>query len=167
MLHLWIPLGVLLVSSSCVNEQSCDMLLRYASTGQVLESNAVQIKTNNHANNDGFSTSCRDVSEQCALSGAYLIFGWLDIVEDMSSMIFDCEDACHRFVSQLRTKTDPYLLKCVKLLLEVLDVADRDRDSVTDLHNRLLNWNKNGHCCEAFEDIILQMNKKFNLPLMQ
>ncbi|XP_062228045.1 uncharacterized protein LOC133926240 [Phragmites australis] len=164
LLHLWILLGVLLVSSSCVNE-SCDMLLRYTSTGQVLESNEVHIKTKDHVGNDGFAASCRGIAERWALSGAYLIFGWLDIVEDMSSVIFDCEDICHRFVSQLRTKTGPYLLKCVKLLLEVLDEADQDRDYVIDLHNRLLNWNKNGQCCEAFKDVILQMNKKFNLPL--
>ncbi|KAL6606199.1 hypothetical protein ACP70R_041852 [Stipagrostis hirtigluma subsp. patula] len=160
LLHLWIPLGVLLVSPSLVNEQSCDMLLRYASTGQVLESNEVQMKTKEHVSNNGFPASCRRIAERWALSGAYLIFGWFDIIEDMSSVIFDCEDTCCRFVSQLRTKMSPYLVKCVKLLLEALDESDHDRDFVIDLHDRVLNWNKNGQCCEAFEDVILHMNKK-------
>jgi hypothetical protein len=72
-----------------------------------------------------------------ALRGAYFIFGWLDVVENMSSVIFNSEDACHRFVSQLRTKISPYLLRCVALLLEVLDERDQDTDFAIDLHDRL------------------------------
>jgi hypothetical protein len=165
LLHQLIPLGVLLVSPSCVNEQNCDILLHYTSTGQVLGSNEAQIRTKDHASNDVFLGSCIGTAERWALIGAYLIFGWLDIVEDMSSLIFDCEDRCHRFVSQLRNKTGPYLLKCVKSLFKVLEQANQDRDFVIDLHNRLLNWNKNGQGCEIFGDVILEMNKKFNLPL--
>ncbi|TKV90994.2 hypothetical protein SEVIR_9G065600v4 [Setaria viridis] len=164
LLHLLIPLGVLLVSSSCVNEQNCDMLLRYASTGQVIKSNEVQMKTNDHVSNDGFTSSCSGTADRWALGGAYLIFGWLDVVEDMSSLILDREDTCQHFLSQLRTKTGPYLLKCVKLLFEMLDEADQDRDFVIDLHNRLLNWDKHGQGCEIFGDVILKMNKKFKLP---
>ncbi|RCV20674.1 hypothetical protein SETIT_4G075500v2 [Setaria italica] len=164
LLHLWIPLGVLLVSYSCVNEQNCDMLLRYASTGQALKSNEVQMKTNDHVSNDGFLSSCSGTADRWALGGSYLIFGWLDVVEDMSSLILDPEDRCQHFLSQLRTKTGPYLLKCVKFLFEMLDEADQDRDFVIDLHNRLLNWDKHGQGCEIFGDVILKMNKKFKLP---
>ncbi|TVU12600.1 hypothetical protein EJB05_46251, partial [Eragrostis curvula] len=165
LLYLWIPLGVLLVSSSCVNEQSCDMLLHYTSTGQVLEANALQRKTKDCVRNDILSASGRGMAERWALRGAYLIFGWLDIVEGMLSVVFDYEDMCHRVVSQLRTKTGPYLLRCVTLLLEVLDGADQDRDFVIDLYDRLLNWSKNGQSSKAFEGVIIQMKKKFNLPL--
>ncbi|WVZ82485.1 hypothetical protein U9M48_029742 [Paspalum notatum var. saurae] len=165
LLHLWIPLGVLLVSSNCLNEQNCDMLLRYTSTGQVLGSNEAQIKTKKHGTNGALLGSCGGTVERWALSGAYLIFGWLDLVEDMSSVIFDCEDKYQHFISQLQTKTGPYLLKCVKLIFEELDQADQDRDFVTDLHNRLLKWNKNGKGCEIFADAILEMNNRFNLPL--
>ncbi|KAL6839599.1 hypothetical protein ACP4OV_030538 [Aristida adscensionis] len=159
LLHLCIPLGVLLASSSCVDEQSCNMLLRYASTGQVLDTNEAQIRRKYHDSSSGFSASCRGTAESWALSGAHLIFGWFDIVEEMSSAIFYCDDTFHRFVNQLRTKTSPYLLQCVKLLLVVLDESDQDRDFVTDLHGRVLNWNKNGQCSEAFEDVILHMKK--------
>ncbi|XP_066372072.1 uncharacterized protein [Miscanthus floridulus] len=165
LLHQWIPLGVLLVSSSCVNEQNCDILLRYTSTGQVLGSNEAQIKTKDHASNDGFLGSCIGTAERWALIGAYHIFGWLDVAEDMSSLIFDCEDRCCCFVSQLRNKTGPYLLKCVKSLFKVLEQGNQDKDFVIDLHNRLLNWNKNGQGCEIFGDVILEMNKRFNLPV--
>ncbi|OEL34350.1 hypothetical protein BAE44_0004631 [Dichanthelium oligosanthes] len=165
LLHLWIPLGVLLVSSHCVNEQNCDMLLRYTSTGQVLKSNEVGMKTKDHVSDDGLPITCSGTAERWALSGAYLIFVWLDVVEDMSSLIFDCEDRCQHFVSQLRTKTGPYLVKCVELLFEMLDEADLDRNFVIDLHNRLLSWDKNGQGCEIFGDVILKMNKKFKLPL--
>lgn len=82
----------------------------------------------------------------------------------MSSLILDREDTCQHFLSQLRTKTGPYLLKCVKFLFEMLDEADQDRDFVIDLHNRLLNWDKHGQGCEIFGDVILKMNKKFKLP---
>ncbi|KAJ1258030.1 hypothetical protein BS78_10G042600 [Paspalum vaginatum] len=164
LLHLWIPLGVLLVSSSCVNEQNCDMLLRYTSTGQVMGSTEAQIKAKEHVTNGALLGSCGGTVERWALSGAYLIFGWLDLVQDMS-VIFDCEDRYQHFISQLRTKTGPYLLKCVKLIFEALDQADQDRDFVTDLHNRLLKWNKNGKGCEIFADAILEMNNRFNLPL--
>ncbi|XP_072147351.1 uncharacterized protein [Setaria viridis] len=143
---------------------NCDMLLRYASTGQVIKSNEVQMKTNDHVSNDGFTSSCSGTADRWALGGAYLIFGWLDVVEDMSSLILDREDTCQHFLSQLRTKTGPYLLKCVKLLFEMLDEADQDRDFVIDLHNRLLNWDKHGQGCEIFGDVILKMNKKFKLP---
>ncbi|CAN6172532.1 unnamed protein product, partial [Urochloa humidicola] len=165
LLHLWIPLGALLVASSCVNEQNCDILLRYTSTGDVLKSNEVEMKTKYHVGNGGFSSSCSGTAERWALSGSCLIFGWLDVVEDMSSLIFDCEDRCQHFVSQLRTKIGPYLLKCVKLLFEMLDEIDQDRDFVIDLHNRLLNWDKNGQGCGIFGDVILGMKKKFKLPL--
>ncbi|AQL02116.1 hypothetical protein ZEAMMB73_Zm00001d045353 [Zea mays] len=165
LLHQWIPLGVLLVSPSCVNEQNCDILLRYTSTGQVLESNGARVKTKDDATNDGFLGSCIGTAERWALTGAYLIFGWLDVVEDMAPLIFDCEDKCHSFVSQLRNKTGPYLLKCVKSLFKTLEQPNQDKDFVIDLHNRLLNWDKNVQGCEIFGDVILEMNKKFNLPL--
>jgi hypothetical protein len=165
LLHLLIPLGVLLVSSSCVNEQNCNMLLHYASTGQVLKSTEVETKTKDHASNDGFSSSCSGTAQRWALSGAHLIFGWLGAVEDMSSLIFDCEDRYQHFVNQLKTKTGPYLLKCVTLLVEMLDDADQDRDFAIDLHNRLLNWDKNGQGCEIFGDVILKMNKRFKVTL--
>jgi hypothetical protein len=67
-------------------------------------------------------------TERWALRGAYVIFGGLDIVENMFSVIFNSEDAYHRFVSQLRTKISPYMLRCVALLLEVLDERDQDTD---------------------------------------
>ena len=165
LLHLLIPLGVLLVSFSCVNEQNCYMLLHYASTGQVLKSTEVEMKTKDLATNDGFSSTSSGTAHRWALSGAHLIFGWLDVVEDMSSLIFYCEDKCQHFVSQLKTKTGPYLLKCVKLLVEMLDDADQDRDFAIDVHNRLLNWDKNGQGCEIFGDVILKRNKKFKVPL--
>lgn len=165
LLNLWIPLGVLLVSPSYVNEQSCDMLLHYTSTGQVLEANEVQKKTKGCVSNDGFLASARAMAEGWALSGAYLILGWLDIVEDMLSVIFDSEDVCHHFVSQLRTKTGPYLLRCVALLLEELNEGDQDADFAVDLHDRLLYWSKNGQSCKEFEGAILQLKKKINLPL--
>uniref|UniRef100_A0A0E0DX03 Uncharacterized protein n=1 Tax=Oryza meridionalis TaxID=40149 RepID=A0A0E0DX03_9ORYZ len=163
-LHLWVPLGILLVSSSFVNDQDCDMLLRYSSTGQVLESNEVQRKTKDHICNDSFSASCKGFTETWASAGASLVFGWLDVIINMSAVIFEREDICERFVSQLKTKTNPYLLKCVYSLLEVLDEASQ-RDFLVDLHDRLLNWNKKGQSFdgfEAFEDIILCMNKKFH-----
>jgi hypothetical protein len=164
LLHLWIPLGVLFVSSSCVNEQNCDMLLHYASTGQVLKLNEVQMKRNDHVSNGGFLSSCSGTAERWALGGAYLIFCWLDVVEDMSSLVLDREDRCQHFLGELKIKTAPYLLKCVNLLFEVLDEADQDRDFIIDLHNRLLSWDKHGQGCEIFGDVILKMNKKFNLP---
>ncbi|KAL5660641.1 hypothetical protein ACJX0J_027766, partial [Zea mays] len=98
-LHQWIPLGVLLISPSCANEQNCDILLCYTSTGE---------------------DSAALIAERWALIGAYLIFIWLDVVEDMSSLIFGCEDRCHRSVSQLRNKTAPYPAQ-----------ANQDRDFVT------------------------------------
>lgn len=105
------------------------------------------------------------IAERWALIGAYLIFVWLDVVEDMSSLIFGCEDRCHRSVSQLRNKTAPYLLKCVKSLFKVLEQANQDRDFVIDLHSRLLNWNQNGQGGEIFRYVILEMSKKINLSL--
>ncbi|PWZ17303.1 hypothetical protein Zm00014a_018295 [Zea mays] len=54
------------------------------------------------------NTAAALIAERWALIGAYLIFIWLDVVEDMSSLIFGCEDRCHRSVSQLRNKTAPY-----------------------------------------------------------
>ncbi|XP_048539173.1 uncharacterized protein LOC125518346 [Triticum urartu] len=158
-LHLRIPLGVLLVSSACISEQDCNVLLHYASTGLVMESKEGQTKRKDQAGNDVFSSSRGGSTERWALSGACLIFGWLDIIEDMSAVIFECEDTCCHFVSQLRTKTGPYLLKCVNLLL---NEAGHDKDFVIDLRDRLLNWTKGQRFdgCEAFKDVIVQMNAK-------
>ncbi|KAM3353831.1 hypothetical protein ACQJBY_024801 [Aegilops geniculata] len=159
-LHLRVPLGVLLVSSACISEQDCNVLLHYASTGLVLESKEVQTKRKDQAGNDVFSSSRGGFTERSAFSGACLIFGWLDIIEDMSAVIFECEDTCRHFVSQLRTKTGPYLLKCVNLLL---NEAGHDKDFVIDLRDRLLDWINEGQSfdgCEAFKDGIVQMNAK-------
>ena len=163
-LHLRIPLGVLLVSSSSISEEDCNMLLHYTSTGLVLESKEMQTKTEDYACYDGFSSTRRGFSETWALSGACLIFGWLDVIDDMSAAIFECEDTCCHFVSQLRTKTGPYLLKCVNLLL---NQAGEGKDFVIDLRDRLLNWTNKGQIfdgCEAFKDVILQMNTTIPLP---
>jgi hypothetical protein len=119
----------------------------------------------NDFNSDGLSVSGRATAERWALWDAYFIFGWLDIVENMFSVIFNSEGACHRFVSQLRTKISPYLLRCVALLLEVLDERDQDTDFVIDLHDRFLYWSKSGQSCKEFEDVILQMKKRFSFPL--
>ncbi|VAI70110.1 unnamed protein product [Triticum turgidum subsp. durum] len=159
-LHLRVPLGVLLVSFACISEQDCNVLLHYASTGLVMESKEGQTKRKDQAGNDVFSSSRGGSTERWALSGACLIFGWLDIIEDMSAVIFECEDTCRHFVSQLRTKTGPYLLKCVNLLL---NEAGHDKDFVIDLRDRLLNWTNKGQRfdgCEAFKDVIVQMNAK-------
>uniref|UniRef100_A0ACD5ZRP4 Uncharacterized protein n=1 Tax=Avena sativa TaxID=4498 RepID=A0ACD5ZRP4_AVESA len=159
-LHLRIPLGALLVSSSCISEQDCNMLLHYTSTGLVLQPNEVQIKTKDHSGYAGFSSTYRGFTERWALNGACLIFGWLDIIDDISAAIFECEDTCRHFVSELRTKTGQYLLKCVNLLL---NQAGQDKDFIIDLRDRLLNWNNKGQNfdgCEAFKDVILQMNTK-------
>ncbi|CAM0912772.1 unnamed protein product [Alopecurus aequalis] len=163
-LHLRIPLGVLLVSSSSISEEDCNMLLRYTSTGLVLESNKVQSRMKDYAGHDGFSSTHKGFSETWALSGACLIFGWLDIIDDMSAEIFECEDTCRHFVSHLRTKTCPYLLKCVNLLL---NRSGQGKDFVIDLHDRLLNWINKGQSfdgCEAFKDVILQLNTTIQLP---
>ncbi|KAI4973938.1 hypothetical protein ZWY2020_041719 [Hordeum vulgare] len=48
-LHLRVPLGVLLVSSACISEQDCNVLLHYTSTGLVLESKEVQTKRKDQA----------------------------------------------------------------------------------------------------------------------
>ncbi|KAM3335007.1 hypothetical protein ACQJBY_029430 [Aegilops geniculata] len=159
-LHLRVPLGVLLVSSACISEQDCNVLLHYASTGLVLESKEGQTKRKDQAGNDVFSSSHGGFTERSAFSGACLIFGWLDIIEDMSAVIFECEDTCRHFVSQLRTKTGPYLLKCVNLFL---NEAGHDKDFVIDLCDRLLDWINEGQSfvgCEAFKDVIVQMNAK-------
>jgi hypothetical protein len=165
-LHLQIPLGVLLVCSSCISEQDCNMLLHYTSTGLVLESKEVQTKTKDHFVYDGFSCTYSGFKERQALSGACLIFGWLDIIDDMSAAIFECEDTCRHFVSELRTKTCPYLLKCVNLLL---NQAGQDKDFIIDLRDRLLNSINKGYSdgCKAFKDVILQMNRKVLLPPYQ
>lgn len=163
-LHLQIPLGVLLVSSSCVKDHDHDVLLHYASSGLILEADKVQTKTKDHVGNHGFSASRRGFTERWALSGACVIFSWFDVIDDMSAVIFECEDTCQHFVSELRTKTSPYLINCVNL---VLNEAGQDKDSVIDLHDRLLDWNnklKSFDGCEAFKDVILQLKKKVLLP---
>ncbi|KAE8772204.1 hypothetical protein D1007_55786 [Hordeum vulgare] len=71
-LHLRVPLGVLLVSSACISEQDCNVLLHYTSTGLVLESKEVQTKRKDQAGND--------VSQTLAMSSlSNLIFDapWL------------------------------------------------------------------------------------------
>lgn len=150
--------------SSSISEEDCNMLLHYTSTGLVLESKEVQTKMKDYAGYDGFSSNRRGLSETRSLNGACLIFGWLDIIDDMSTAIFECEDTCLHFVSQLRTKTGPYLLKCVHLLLKQ---AGQGKDFVIDLRDRLLNWTNKGQSfdgCEAFKDVILQMSTTILLP---
>lgn len=124
-----VPLGILIGYSQEIDEDGFKLLLHYAATGKLWNSQGLETSSKhfvNYYNNNE------------AVAGARLVFDLTDIVDGMSGSLFETEESGVTFVCSLKLKTGGYLLDCVKRLLEI------EKGDMTfmlrDLYTRLGQW---------------------------
>ncbi|KAJ4957973.1 hypothetical protein NE237_025084 [Protea cynaroides] len=149
-LYRRIPLGILIGYSNYLDEEGCELLLHYAANGEILWS--VETKTNGfnymnqkfegHDGNEGLNRwSEESYKWKEAVAGASLVFNIFDLFEDISTSIFEIEERCLDFISQLKFKVVRYLVKCIKELLQFrTDANEGGVQMLMDLHSRLAWW---------------------------
>ncbi|KAG5243507.1 Acyl-CoA synthetase family member [Salix suchowensis] len=118
-----VPLGILIGSSSYINEDGCELLLHYAATGP----------------EDLFG----GINKEEAVSGACLVFSVTDVVMRLSVSLFETEKSGEDFLCLVKLRTGRYLLKCIKRLIQFNVDAD-GVPMVLDLQGRLERWRHQG-----------------------
>lgn len=154
-----VPIGLLFVSPNCLDERGCEMLLQYAATGKIMKSKEIWNSTENN---------CQGNARKWAISGARMVFDLLETVEDVSVLLFDCEDDRIDFVSQMKQKTGMFLIHCIRMLLKLEEeqiYAVATEELKLDLHHRLLKWKQQGRQVfeghQEFDDFMDQFSKRF------
>ncbi|KAK9099294.1 hypothetical protein Syun_026339 [Stephania yunnanensis] len=149
-----IPLGIF-IGYSNINEEGCELLLHYASTGTILESTRTlnldwrPAKHNLKGNDDdNFSKSSKD-----AKAGTLLMLNLFDTIEEITISLFSTEEIGLNFFGQLKTKAVGFLVKCVRKLLQVnINEGKSEILMLSDLYKRLIRWRHQGR--EDFEGCI-------------
>ncbi|XP_048133999.1 uncharacterized protein LOC115749212 [Rhodamnia argentea] len=164
-----IPLGILIGQSSFMEEDVCELLLHYASTGRILQpgkTKKVELKDIRSYSEGPVSAVWNDdcVKEE-AIRGARLIFELTDIVENMSSSMCETEESELGFICRLKERTVGYLVKCIKSLIQ-LETFEGKSSMLLDLHRRLLQWKHNGRkqfkVPEDLDHITLELNHQLS-----
>jgi len=146
LLFLRIPLGLLMMSSY-LDERGCELLLHYATTGEILQSmekpkNTLGCLSQNLPLQFGSSGGTWPIN------GACLVFNLFDILEDMALLLFVSEDTRANFLCQMKGRVSGYLLRCVKGLLEspakFFQVDGVRERPMVDLYRRLTQWMRKG-----------------------
>ncbi|KAJ8464759.1 hypothetical protein OPV22_027311 [Ensete ventricosum] len=108
-----VPIGILLASPSYLDELGCEILLHYAATGETMQLKEMQ-KLKDHYDYGDLGVLFNGAPSKWAVKGACLVFNLLDIIEDMSIMLFDSEDNRIGFVKQMKGKAGFHgILVCV------------------------------------------------------
>ncbi|KAJ0964523.1 hypothetical protein J5N97_025661 [Dioscorea zingiberensis] len=175
LLLIKVPLGILLsCPSDDLDEKNCDLVLHYASTGDILNLEELQSGRNSYYNNH---TSCSGgIYGKSALDGIILVFNLIDIVEYISVFLFDCEDTQFDFVGHVRGNVSSYLLHCVKVLNDFQSEQFQidefgGRDTLLDLYRRLMHWRDQSKKTfgeyRVFDDFLDNFAKRFCLSSYQ
>lgn len=162
-----IPLGILIGQSSFMEEDVCELLLHYASTGRILEPGKTKRAGLKHTRSysEGPISALwnDDCAKEEAIRSARLIFKLTDIVENMSSSMCETEESELGFVCRLKERTVGYLIKCIKSLIQ-LEAFEGKSSMLLDLHRRLLQWKQNGQeqfkTPEDLDHVTLELNRQ-------
>ncbi|CAL9067125.1 uncharacterized protein LOC135607877 isoform X2 [Musa acuminata AAA Group] len=164
-----VPLGILLVSPSYLDELGCEILLHYAATGETMLVKEIR-KLKDHYGYSDLGVLFHSDPSKWALKGACLVFNLLDVIEDMSIMLFDSEDNRIGFVNQMKGKAGRFLIRCLRMLLNHQEIQIDGvavGDMMLDAHHRLLKWNKLGlgmfEGYKEFDDFVGELSKRCQL----
>ncbi|KAJ3709043.1 hypothetical protein LUZ61_012748 [Rhynchospora tenuis] len=152
LLYNRIPLGILISSLDSLDQSESELLLHYATTGNILDpKNTSMVFLRNSS-----------VSKRQAIDGARFVLNLLDSIEELSMYIFNCDDARLLYLSRFRRKSGVYLFRCVKFLLELQNL---DRENMSELYTRLERWKDTGdlHGCNEFESVLSGIRMKYCL----
>ncbi|PKA63333.1 hypothetical protein AXF42_Ash005228 [Apostasia shenzhenica] len=164
-----IPLGILISCPNFLKDKECELLLYYATTGDISHFSDVHTDADEHHERD-FSSPSGTEGRKWGLDGTRLVFSFSDIIEDMSAMLFDCENTRLDYICLLKGKICGYLLRCVKEFLNIyVPNLGEHRGSVDllDLVKRLTMWKQQGRevfdGCEEFDDFVNGLATKVSL----
>ncbi|KAJ6331016.1 hypothetical protein OIU76_009582 [Salix suchowensis] len=140
-----VPLGILIGSSSYINEDGCELLLHYAATGRILNLLGTENTSLKHVNynSSGPEDLFGGINKEEAVSGACLVFSVTDVVMRLSVSLFETEKSGEDFLCLVKLRTGRYLLKCIKRLIQFNVDAD-GVPMVLDLQGRLERWRHQG-----------------------
>lgn len=162
-----IVLGILILYPGILSERGCELLLHYATTGEILQHKENQIVASDYHEHE-ISLCYGSDGKKWALDGACLVFSFFDFIEEISVMLFDCEATRLDFICHLKGKVCKYLLRCVEILLHFCIqqlVEVRGRVGLLDLFRRLIQWKQQGKEIfegrEEFNDVVDRFAKKF------
>lgn len=164
-----VPIGILLVSPSYLDELGCEILLHYAATGETMLVKEIR-KLKDHYGYTDLGVLFHGDPSKWALKGACLVLNLLDVIEDMSIMLFDSEDNRIGFVNQMKGKAGRFLIRCLRMLLDHQEIQIDGvavGDMMLDVHHRLLKWNKLGlgmfEGYKEFDDFVGELSKRCQL----
>ncbi|KAI6679622.1 hypothetical protein NL676_033503 [Syzygium grande] len=152
-----------------MEEDVCELLLHYASTGRILQPGKTKRAGLKHLRNYSEGPVSALWNDDCvkeeAIRGACLVFKLTDIVENMSSLMCETEESEVGFICRLKERTVGYLVKCIKSLIQ-LEKFECKSSMLLDLHHRLLQWKRNEQkqfkIPEDLDHITLELNHKIS-----
>lgn len=164
-----ILLGILIGQSSFMEEDACELLLHYASTGRILQPGKTKRAGLKHIRSYSEGPVSALWNDDCvkeeAIRGACLVFKLTDIVENMSSSMCETEESEVGFICRLKERTVGYLVKCIKSLIQ-LETFEGKSSMLSDLHRRLLQWKRNEQkqfkIPEDLDHVTLELNHKIS-----
>ncbi|KAG0503513.1 hypothetical protein HPP92_003585 [Vanilla planifolia] len=112
-LFIKVPLGMLILCPEMLSIEECELLLYYATTGEIFLAREMQTESS-HYNRD---------ARNWALNGTCLVFSLFSIIEEMSAVLFDCEETRLDYMCHLKGKVSKYLISCVKMLCHLSPAA--------------------------------------------
>ncbi|KAM0933540.1 hypothetical protein DsansV1_C35g0229991 [Dioscorea sansibarensis] len=140
-----VPLGILISCPSDLDERGSELVLHFASTGEILNQEGRQKNSNCHHSYDNYALCYGGIYGNWALDGVCLVLDLMDMMEDISVFLFHCEETRFDFVGHVKGNASSYLLHCVKVLLDLqfeLFQSDESQggDTLLDLYKRLMHW---------------------------
>lgn len=143
-----IPLGILLGSLNYLDVGACELLLHFATTDGIFQSREVESSSlkkmkSNHEGQKEIIELVDDYTREEAIRGVCLVFSLTEIVESMSTSLFETEEAGVNFICQMKMCVGKYLIKCIKKLIQ-LKIYEDQNQLVVDLCERLNQWTHQG-----------------------
>ncbi|KAJ0030730.1 hypothetical protein Pint_13389 [Pistacia integerrima] len=151
-----IPLGILVGFPSCINEDGCELLLHYAATGRIIhlgETSGVGLKHGKgiaHELEDSVLFPAK-FNKREAIAGAFLVFSLTDIIESMSTSLYETDERGVDFICQVKIKAAKYLINCIKRQIQ-LHIDEDGVQTLIDLSSRLMRWRHQGQ-------VVVQVDK--------
>ncbi|XP_071689345.1 uncharacterized protein [Rutidosis leptorrhynchoides] len=158
-----ITLGILIGCSGSINDDECESILHYVSTGTILHTKESRCAGLKHKRRNFEFIDGSSLKE--AVAGACTVFYLTDIAERMSDTIFETREVAVDFICSIKLRTVKYLLKCVKRLLE-FEFHQNNDILIKDLKRRMLQWRYQGndifHGYKDFDDAINEIASKLS-----
>ncbi|OIS98164.1 PREDICTED: uncharacterized protein LOC109233431 [Nicotiana attenuata] len=148
MLFRRIPIGILFGCLNHITDAECELLLHYSAAGTLGQFTGGQLgrknRKSNHERQKDSIAWVETYTVKEATAGALIVFDITDVIESMTTSMFETEECGLSFVCDVKLKIGRYLFKCVKRLLQLTLEKNNIQLNVHDLHDRMLRWKHQG-----------------------